>query len=498
MQILVASLFRVIAANEWEDKVKGIGRNQLWVFMCGVVLLLPTREVELRAQVKSVNAQASYEAGLAAKQKGDYAAAADEFRKALELDKTSIDAVINLAEVTRAMEKPEGPGGGWRPLGPKDLALLKMYEHDNWNKDDPSLDWAYVLTLGLLGIDYPEGGAHGLSQACTLNEAVKPYFVKMAEAEQVPERLLTWEVTFQNCDPKEYKKLQQRILTQFPKDPVAMAVLMDVVDEAETPAERITVLERVRSEFAGLGITAPESAGRKESSDSYDRAMRRLFELYMNADAAKAQALAQEMVKADPGKKNWASYLSVQQLIVQGKTLIADKKFQEASVLLQKCIADKEQARQEARQQAELQLAKADKEEKKKELRFVWDFRGLAPVRRYLSDVPQDTSEAKSQEAQVRVLAAEATAGLGRAAEAYEDLLKSAVVSPVEPFKSALFAIGANLGKSRARVEDELWERRTRNATRFPDFELPTYDGRKVKLSDLRGKVVLLTFWFPT
>src|ERR1039458_8831059 len=418
MQILVASLFRVIAANEWEDKVKGIGRNQLWVFMCGVVLLLPTREVELRAQVKSVNAQASYEAGLAAKQKGDYAAAADEFRKALELDKTSIDAVINLAEVTRAMEKPEGrKGGEWFP-GPKELALMKMYEHDNWNKDDPSLDWAYSLTAGLLAIDYPEGGAHGLIQACTLNEAVKPYFVKMAEAEQVPERLLTWEVTFQNCDPKEYKKLQQRILTQFPKDPVAMEVLMDVVaNKAETPAERITVLERVRSEFAGLGITAPESAGRKESSDRYDRAMRQLFGLYVNADAAKAQALAQEMVKADPGKKNWASYLSVQQLIVQGKTLIADKKFQEASVLLQKCIADKEQARQAARQQAELKLAQADKEEKEKLRKFVWpadDLQVLAPVRHYLADVPRDTSEAKSQEAQVRVLAAEASVGLGR------------------------------------------------------------------------------------
>jgi hypothetical protein len=170
-------------------------------------------------------------------------------------------------------------------------------------------------------------------------------------------------------------------------------------------------------------------------------------------------------------------------------------------VLLQKCIADKEQARQEARQQAELQLAKADKEEKEKLRKFVWpadDLQVLAPVRHYLADVPRDTSEAKSQEAQVRVLAAEATAGLGRAAEAYEDLLKSAVVSPVEPFKSALFAIGANLGKSRARVEDELWERRTRNATRLPDFELSTYDGRKVKLSDLRGKVVLLTFWVPT
>lgn len=36
-----------------------------------------------------------------------------------------------------------------------------------------------------------------------------------------------------------------------------------------------------------------------------------------------------------------------------------------------------------------------------------------------------------------------------------------------------------------------------RNRT-APDFELPTLDGRKVRLSDYRGKVVLLNFWSKT
>ncbi len=33
------------------------------------------------------------------------------------------------------------------------------------------------------------------------------------------------------------------------------------------------------------------------------------------------------------------------------------------------------------------------------------------------------------------------------------------------------------------------------NGIMAPDFELPTLDGRKVKLSDYRGKAVLLNFW---
>jgi cytochrome oxidase Cu insertion factor (SCO1/SenC/PrrC family) len=32
----------------------------------------------------------------------------------------------------------------------------------------------------------------------------------------------------------------------------------------------------------------------------------------------------------------------------------------------------------------------------------------------------------------------------------------------------------------------------------FKNFELTSYDGKKVNLADLRGKVVLISFWFPT
>jgi len=35
-------------------------------------------------------------------------------------------------------------------------------------------------------------------------------------------------------------------------------------------------------------------------------------------------------------------------------------------------------------------------------------------------------------------------------------------------------------------------------AKTIDDFELPDYEGKPRRLSDLRGEVTLLTFWFPT
>jgi tetratricopeptide (TPR) repeat protein len=58
----------------------------------------------------------------------------------------------------------------------------------------------------------------------------------------------------------------------------------------------------------------------------------------------------------------------------------------------------------------------------------------------------------------------------------------------------------AYIGKhgSEAGLEEYLWNKRVGLARPVDDFTLPDFDGKEHKFSDLKGKVTILSFWFPT
>ena len=149
---------------------------------------------------------------------------------------------------------------------------------------------------------------------------------------------------------------------------------------------------------------------------------------------------------ADWIKTGWKADVDYAQSLVQARALVAAKKGAEALALLEK-----------------------------------------TEVPGFLEDSPQYT-----------LLKAEAANASGDTAKAYELVATELVKDLNDDYRNAIIKYGARLGKSAKQVNEELWSRRLQQASAFREFDLERLDGtERVKLSDLRGKVVLVDFWFP-
>jgi len=81
---------------------------------------------------------------------------------------------------------------------------------------------------------------------------------------------------------------------------------------------------------------------------------------------------------------------------------------------------------------------------------------------------------------------------------AMETLLALLKKGPDPVAEGAYLQVAEKAGKSASEADDLLWKRRLQDAKPFKDFTLQDPEGKKVSLSDYRGKVVLVTFWYPS
>ncbi|HVX49210.1 MAG TPA: redoxin domain-containing protein [Chitinophagaceae bacterium] len=86
----------------------------------------------------------------------------------------------------------------------------------------------------------------------------------------------------------------------------------------------------------------------------------------------------------------------------------------------------------------------------------------------------------------------------GFTAKAYDSLVLVQAKNPDDAIYAVIANYGSKLGKSNTQIEKDIWAIRNQFTKPAPAFSLGTYtSAAKARLEDYKGKVVLLTFWFP-
>ena len=163
------------------------------------------------------------------------------------------------------------------------------------------------------------------------------------------------------------------------------------------------------------------------------------------AAPAEALSLARDMVKWFPASKTWAQRVAHQEAMVRVESLIADGKFADA-----------------------------------------------------LETIGKSQKPSGSHATTWVLMKAKAAAGAGQTSQAYSALVESVATTPQDRLTAALNEHGSALNKTRAEIDADVWKARDAKATAAAAFELAgTKDGKPVRLSDYKGRVILLAFWFP-
>jgi thiol-disulfide isomerase/thioredoxin len=86
----------------------------------------------------------------------------------------------------------------------------------------------------------------------------------------------------------------------------------------------------------------------------------------------------------------------------------------------------------------------------------------------------------------------------GNVQGAYDSLATLEAKAPADDVKNAMIKYGAAIGKNKEQVDEDIWRLREKFIKKAPDFNLGLYtSNKKASLSDYKGKVMLMTFWFP-
>ena len=245
------------------------------------------------------------------------------------------------------------------------------------------------------------------------------------------------------ADHAKWESMVQDFAKRFPANNRGAQALYWLAQDSHDDDRKIAIFEQLKTQFP------PSKFGWSASG------MEGLFEAYLRTSPSRAFLFADEMAAAagDSDSGSWKSkeafaqsYVDILALLFNGKPA-----------------------------QARARLEKADSV--------------LATLPGYLrSHYAPVISHVK----------AAALASTGDVQGAYGAVLGWFAAAPDDSTRALLLEYGAKVGKSEAQVDADVGAKRDALASPAPKFDLVNYlTSKNLSLDDLRGKVVLLTFWFP-